>query len=35
LELNPVTGEELKKVVVGIFKIDPVLTAKMKEILFK
>jgi tripartite-type tricarboxylate transporter receptor subunit TctC len=35
LDLNPVTGEELKKVVVGIFKIDPVLTAKMKEILFK
>jgi hypothetical protein len=35
LDLNPVTGEELEKVVGGIFKIDPVLTSKMKEILFK
>ena len=35
LDLNPVSGEELGKVVAGIFKIDPALTAKMKEILFK
>jgi tripartite-type tricarboxylate transporter receptor subunit TctC len=35
LDLNPVTGEELEKAVAGIFKIDPALTAKMKEILFK
>jgi hypothetical protein len=35
LDLNPVSGEELEKVVGAIFKIDPALTAKMKEILFK
>ena len=35
LDLNPVTGEELEKAVAGIFKTDPALTAKMKEILFK
>ena len=35
LDLNPVTGDELEKVVNGIFKIDPGLTIKMKEILFK
>jgi len=35
LDLNPVTGDELEKVVNGIFKIDPGLTVKMKDILFK
>jgi tripartite-type tricarboxylate transporter receptor subunit TctC len=33
--LNPVTGEELEKTVAGIFKLDPTLLAKLKEILFK
>jgi hypothetical protein len=35
LGLNPFSGEELEKTVTGIFKLDPVLLAKMKEILFK
>jgi tripartite-type tricarboxylate transporter receptor subunit TctC len=35
LDLNPVTGEELEKAVAGIFTIDPAMSAKMKEILFK
>jgi tripartite-type tricarboxylate transporter receptor subunit TctC len=35
LELDPVTGEELGKAVFGLSKVDPVLLAKLKEILFK
>jgi tripartite-type tricarboxylate transporter receptor subunit TctC len=35
LDLNPVTGEELEKAVAGIFTIDPAMSAKLKEILFK
>jgi tripartite-type tricarboxylate transporter receptor subunit TctC len=35
LGLNPITGDELEKTVAGIFKIDPALTAKMNDILFK
>ena len=35
LDLAPVTGEELEKAVVGIFKMDAAMTAKMKDILFK
>jgi tripartite-type tricarboxylate transporter receptor subunit TctC len=35
LGLNPIPGNELERIVAGIFKIEPTLTAKMKEILFK
>ena len=35
LGLNPISGDELEGIVAGIFKIQPALTAKMKEILFK
>jgi tripartite-type tricarboxylate transporter receptor subunit TctC len=35
LDLNPVTGEELEKAVAHLFKIDPAMSAKLKEILFK
>lgn len=35
LGLNPVTGEDLKKTIEGIFKLDSALSAKLKEILFK
>lgn len=35
LGLNPVTGDDLKRTIEGIFKLDPVLLAKLKEILFK
>lgn len=33
LDINPVTGEELEKVVEGFFKLDPGIGAKLKEIL--
>ena len=33
--LDPVTGEELEKNVARIFKFDPALLGKLKEILFK
>ncbi len=32
--LAPVTAEEMKKTVDGIFKLEPVLLAKLKAILF-
>ena len=35
LELNPVTGEELEKVVSEFLKTDPAMVAKLKEILLK
>jgi len=35
LDLKPVTGEELEKAVSGIFKMDPGMVSKMKDILFK
>jgi tripartite-type tricarboxylate transporter receptor subunit TctC len=35
LDLNPVTGEELEKVVAGFLKTDSAMVAKMKEILLK
>jgi len=35
LDLNPVTDEELRKAVDGIFKLDSVMSAKLKDILFK
>jgi len=34
LGLNPVTAEEMKKTVDGIFKLDPMLLGKLKTILF-
>ena len=34
LGLNPVTGEDLKKTIDGVFKLDPALLAKLKEILY-
>jgi tripartite-type tricarboxylate transporter receptor subunit TctC len=33
LDLDPMTGEEVEKVVAGLFKISPAQTAKLKEIL--
>jgi len=33
LEVNPAPGEEVEKVVAGLFKLDPSLVAKLKEIL--
>jgi tripartite-type tricarboxylate transporter receptor subunit TctC len=35
LGLNPVTGDDLKQTIEGIFKLDSALLAKLKEILFK
>ena len=35
LDLNPVTGEELEKVVAWFLKTDSAMVAKMKEILLK
>jgi tripartite-type tricarboxylate transporter receptor subunit TctC len=35
LGLNPVTGDDLKQTIEGIFKLDSGLLAKLKEILFK
>ncbi len=35
LDLNPVTGEELREAVTKFFKINPTLSAKLKDILFK
>ena len=35
LDLSPIIGDELEKTVTGIFRLDPVLLAKMKEIIFK
>ncbi len=34
LGLNPVTGEDLKQTVEGVFKLDPALLAKLKQILY-
>lgn len=33
LDLNPVPGEELERVISGFFKLEPALTGKLKEIL--
>lgn len=33
--INPVTGEELDKVITEIFKLDPALLAKLKDVLLK
>ena len=35
MTLNPVTGEELKNVIDGLFKIDPAKIAKLNEIVFR
>ena len=35
LDLEPVTSGGLEKAVAEIFKLDPVMLAKLKEILFK
>ena len=35
LEMDPVSGEDLERVVNGIFKSDPALLAKLKDIFFK
>lgn len=34
LGLNPVTGDDLKQTIDGIFKLDSALLAKLKEILY-
>lgn len=33
LEVNPVLGEEVEKLIQGLFKLDPALVAKLKELL--
>jgi hypothetical protein len=33
LDLEPITGLEMERIVSGIFKLDPALTAKLKSIL--
>jgi hypothetical protein len=33
LDLNPISGEELEKIVVRTFSLEPRLTEKLKEIL--
>jgi hypothetical protein len=33
LDVDPLTGEEVEKIVGGLFKLDPALVAKMGEIL--
>jgi hypothetical protein len=33
LDIEPITGEELERIVTGIFKLDPALAAKIKGIL--
>jgi hypothetical protein len=33
LEVDPMTGEELERTVHGLFKLEPVFAAKLKEIL--
>jgi tripartite-type tricarboxylate transporter receptor subunit TctC len=35
LDIDPVVGEEIEKVVAGLFKLDPTLVAKLKEILLQ
>ena len=35
LELNPVSGEEVEKLVAGFFNIDTTMKAKLKEIIYK
>ena len=35
LDIDPVGGEEIEKVVAGLFKLDPTLVAKLKEILLQ
>ena len=33
LEIEPITGQEMERLVAGIFKLDPALVAKLKSIL--
>ncbi|MEA2657848.1 MAG: hypothetical protein QOF64_433 [Candidatus Binatota bacterium] len=33
LDIEPVTGEEMERLVAGVFKLDPTLVAKLKAIL--
>jgi hypothetical protein len=33
LEIEPITGQEMERLVSGIFKLDPALAAKLKSIL--
>jgi hypothetical protein len=33
LDVDPLTGEEVEKIVAGLFKLEPALVAKMAEIL--
>lgn len=35
LDIDPVTGEELEKAVLGLFKLDPAFLVKLKDILFR
>ena len=33
LDVDPLSGEDLEKIVAGLFKLEPALVAKMAEIL--
>ncbi len=33
LEIDPVSGEELERLIEGFFKLEPTLLAKLKEVL--
>ncbi len=35
LDFDPLTGEEVERIVTGLFKLDPALVAKLKDILYK
>jgi hypothetical protein len=35
LAVDPVSGEEVERIIAGLFKLDPPLAAKLNEILYK
>ena len=35
LDFDPLTGEEVERTVTGLFKLDPALVAKLKDVLYK
>jgi hypothetical protein len=35
LDIDPVSGEEIEKIVAGLFTLDPALLAKLKDLLLQ
>lgn len=35
LDIDPVSGEEIEKIVAGLFRLDPALVATMREVVFQ